>query len=451
MAQYLLHPKHPLRTIVYIVLALGFLVGGYFTFKATQTSTEGRSKAALEGKIYKRWEFKGPTTEGWEQTGLQSLVAAKDRLQALLSVNSSESSIAKNSINAKLDRGNKVLSFRMAVRDLIQIVPSTGEDPMSEVSLESASEDGGLVDCSVSSNGVTSCLEVDEGNTEQGQESGGVGTGVVRPETSTGSEGSTTEGTYPCVPKPECKPGQLCTEPLLYPRGGWCATPTPPPSCTPCTDPRGFCPLEEYGAEPPGGWCPPPPPCQPRPSCLDAKPACKKLTPPGGWCPANGEFEFTITYGYEEPPIGGNKGGGPSGGRRVEKTATVRGKADGKFYTYNISFPVIQAVKLLDLRITFTSGVDSGDRADFDWIRVASGAINIKKRAIRMKYTTPIPRITAKFTKTCGKKCSDDSECEDGLRCVERKKCPDGGDICVTKDSVCAVSSAKNAKGYICK
>lgn len=48
MAQYLLHPKHPLRTFVYIVLALGLVVGGFVTLKASQTSTEGRSKAAEE-------------------------------------------------------------------------------------------------------------------------------------------------------------------------------------------------------------------------------------------------------------------------------------------------------------------------------------------------------------------------------------------------------------------
>ena len=64
-SKYLLHPKHPLRTIAYLVLAFGLLIGGYFTFKASQTSTEGRSKAALNGKVYKRWEFNGATTEGW--------------------------------------------------------------------------------------------------------------------------------------------------------------------------------------------------------------------------------------------------------------------------------------------------------------------------------------------------------------------------------------------------
>src|SRR3989344_9935 len=49
MAQYLIHPKHPLRTAIYIILALGLVVGGYFTFKASQTSTEGRSKASSKG------------------------------------------------------------------------------------------------------------------------------------------------------------------------------------------------------------------------------------------------------------------------------------------------------------------------------------------------------------------------------------------------------------------
>ena len=65
MAQYLIHPKHPLRTIVYIILALGLVVGGYLTFKASQMSTEGRSKAALEYKTYESWEFEGTDTEGW--------------------------------------------------------------------------------------------------------------------------------------------------------------------------------------------------------------------------------------------------------------------------------------------------------------------------------------------------------------------------------------------------
>ncbi len=49
MAQYLLHPKHPLRTFLYIVLAIGLVVGGFVTLKASQTSTESRSKASSKG------------------------------------------------------------------------------------------------------------------------------------------------------------------------------------------------------------------------------------------------------------------------------------------------------------------------------------------------------------------------------------------------------------------
>lgn len=44
--KYLLHPKHPLRTFLYIIVALGFVVGGVVTFIASQTGTELRSKAA---------------------------------------------------------------------------------------------------------------------------------------------------------------------------------------------------------------------------------------------------------------------------------------------------------------------------------------------------------------------------------------------------------------------
>lgn len=64
MPQYLLHPKHPLRTAIYIILALGLVVGGIITFKASQTSTEGRSKAAEDWKQGTNYDF-GFGADSW--------------------------------------------------------------------------------------------------------------------------------------------------------------------------------------------------------------------------------------------------------------------------------------------------------------------------------------------------------------------------------------------------
>ncbi len=452
-SKYLLHPKHPLRTIVYIILALGLLVGGYFTFKASQTSTEGRSKAALNGKVYKRWEFNGATTEGWVEEGLQSLAVRKGKLNAVMADTPANSNIAKKDINAGIGIGNKYLTLRMAVGKLQKSSPGVPIPTYVFVEDDDIGE-GGEVDCNTTSSGVTTCSGDGTGtSTNPGQDSSGAGTSNTNPDSYSGSTGSNAGNeSFPCVPKPKCDPGKECIDLLSYPRGGWCPDATPTPSCTPCADPSGFCPLENYGAEPPGGWCPPQPPCQPRPSCLDAKPACKKLTPPGGWCPTSEEFEFTITYGYEEPPVGGNEGTGLIAPERVEKTATVRGKANGKLYTYNINLPIIPAVKILDLKIVFTSGVTEGRMVNFDWIRLRSGILKAKKGKIRVGELTPAPRITGVFS-TCGKRCTDDSGCGGTLTCIQPVSIQCQGFGCRTKPAkrVCALAPAQNAKGYICE
>src|SRR3989344_5180728 len=154
-SKYLLHPKHPLRTIAYVVLALGLVVGGYFTFKASQTSTEGRSKAAKEGKVFARWEFNGVTTEGWNHLGLQSLAVRKGKLNALMADAPANSNIEKKDINAGMGVGNKYLTLRMAVGRLAKSPPGGGPTPTSIVVVDDETGEGGEVDCNTSSSGVT--------------------------------------------------------------------------------------------------------------------------------------------------------------------------------------------------------------------------------------------------------------------------------------------------------
>lgn len=436
----LIRPNHPFRIFIYIILALGLLVGGYFTLKASQTSTEGRSKAAKEGKTYARWEFNGVTTEGWTHLGLQSLAVVKGKLNALMSNTPESSYIIKNNINAKMDRGNKKLSLRMAVGKAQVLPPEDGPTPTYAILDESGSSDAGGVDCTVSSNGVNTCTV--DGSTEPGQESGGIGLGYVDPSIS-GIPISPPDPSK-CVPRPPCEPGSDCLLPLLEPRDGWCPDSTPTPSCKPCADPRGYCPLEEYG-DPIGGWCPPgtppplPPPCQSRPACLDARPACKIPTPIGGWCPSGQVFTFDVMYAYEEMPVGGGRVIGSVVPRRVEKVIQLKGKANGRFYRYNVALPEIAEIKVVDLKITFTSGVNPGAKVAFDWIRLIGAKIG-------GEVPPPITASPTRGLGQCGTPCSVSRDCASGFKCIQPRV---GGQI--TQSKVCALSTARNNRGYVCR
>lgn len=454
MAKYLLHPKHPLRTIIYIILALGLVVGGIVTFKASQTSTEGRSKAAQEGKFFARWEFNGVTTEGWNHLGLQSLSVLKGKLNAVMSNTPSTSYIMKNNVGAPMDQGIKKLNFRMAVGKSAPIIPpNNGPTPTYALTDDIALGDGGQVDCGQLSNGVSTCSTSGDTSSQPGQSESGTGSGYISPDESDGSSLPPNPGV--CVIPPTCAPGVDCLSILSEPIGGWCpvGTPTPTLICTPMPPPcdGDNCPPVPF-LEPPAFWCPPgtpvptPPPCQIRPTCLDKKPACKKLTPIGGWCPTN-EFTFDVMYAYEEGSIGGGQGGGPGGPIRVEKVLNVKGKANGKFYTYNLALPEIQALKIVDLKITFSSGVNLGSRVVFDWIRLTGG-----KKGGRVPPPTGIIRATW-TPDQCGKRCNNDSGCTESLTCIQPVTVQCQGLGCRTKPAkkVCALAPAHNAKGYTCE
>src|SRR3989344_3271824 len=128
MAQYLIHPKHPLRTIVYIILALGLVVGGYLTFKASQMSTEGRSKAALEYKTYESWEFEGTDTEGWVGTNLTNIKVGGDVLKGIVGTAKAYPKLTHKTVS--LDKGNKMFEISVAVSPAVKHI--IGATPIVE-------------------------------------------------------------------------------------------------------------------------------------------------------------------------------------------------------------------------------------------------------------------------------------------------------------------------------
>lgn len=445
MAQYLLHPKHPLRTALYVILAVGLVVGGFVTFKASQTSTEGRSKAAQEGKTYARWEFNGVTPEGWEHLGLQSLAVSKGKLRGVMSDPPQTSYVFKNNINAKMDRGNKKLSLRMAVGSVQVLPPVDGQTPTYIFLDETEGNDLSEVDCVVASSGLTVCSTGGIGVvTQPGQSGSGIGSDTVVIDDYVIATPAPIDP-IKCIVRPTCAPGSDCPLPLLEPRNGWCPEGTPTPTCVP--KPNPICTTPDVNGvsscidETIGGWCPPgtpvppPPPCQVRPACLDAQPACKKPTPRGGWCPAN-EFVFDVMYAYEEEPVGGDQGMGPVGPVRAEKTMQLKGLANGKFYKYNLALPEIGAIKVVDLKITFASGVNPGAQVAFDWIRLNRPKVG--------------GRIVPTFTPTngigvCGTPCARKRDCASGLKCIVPRSSGQGN-----RSKVCAGRARNNSRGYSC-
>ncbi len=115
MPQYLIHPKHPIRTFLYIVLALGLIVGGYLTFKASQMSTEGRSKAALEYKTYESWEFDGTDTEGWVGTNLTNMKVGGEVLKGIVGTAKANPTLTHKDVS--LGQGNKMFEISLAIDD----------------------------------------------------------------------------------------------------------------------------------------------------------------------------------------------------------------------------------------------------------------------------------------------------------------------------------------------
>lgn len=118
MPQYLIHPKHPIRTFIYIVLALGLIVGGFLTYRASQMSTEGRSKAALEYKTYESWEFNGTDTEGWVGTNLTNLKVGGDVLKGIVGTAKANPTLTHKKVS--LDQGNKMFEISVAVTPAVK-------------------------------------------------------------------------------------------------------------------------------------------------------------------------------------------------------------------------------------------------------------------------------------------------------------------------------------------
>jgi len=128
MPQYLIHPKHPLRIFVYIVLVLGFVVGGFFTFKASQMSTESRSKAALEYKTYVNWEFNGTDPEGWVGENLTNIKVGGGVLKGIVGGAKTYPKLTHKKV--ALDQGNKMFEISIAVAPAVK--PERGPTPAVE-------------------------------------------------------------------------------------------------------------------------------------------------------------------------------------------------------------------------------------------------------------------------------------------------------------------------------
>lgn len=390
MPKYLIHPKHPLRTLVYIILAVGLVVGGIVTFIASQRGTEMKSKAA-ESKLKRvvSWEFNGKTTEGWTQVGLKSLQAVKGKLVAIMGVSPSSASISKKGLNVPLGRGLKNFNIRVAV----------GSEIVDQINNQDT--------CSIDSDGNTVCSDDAGGSISDGVDEGGRGQDGSDDIVPTW-EPVPTESEA-CVPKPTCPSGSICPEqPLWYPPGGWCLTGTPGPI---------------------------PPPCTPEPPCLYENPQCAVAPlPPGGWyCPPfpppSAQFTFTVFYETET---------GSSGGTRARTTGkgTFTGQADGKMRPYTVKIQAIGDVTLKSLRIAFSQGVDAGGTVSFDYIRLMSGSGSNPPR-------TPTP---TRGTGACSTPCDRDRDCASGLKCIVPRVSGQ-----TNPQKVCALSSMRNNRGYVCR
>lgn len=119
MAQYLIHPKHPLRTIAYVVLAVGLVIGGFFTFKASQTSTEGRSKAALEKNLVADWNFDENEQNWIGDKGTAKQMVDKRSLKTIIEIAgdtaSASSGVSLSDQNFIYGTGNKEIKISIAI------------------------------------------------------------------------------------------------------------------------------------------------------------------------------------------------------------------------------------------------------------------------------------------------------------------------------------------------
>ena len=116
-----MHPKHPLRTALYIILALGLVVGGYFTFRASQTSTEGRSKAAEEWEPLTEWGFAFNSPQDWHiKPGQGTLKVENDDLYVPGRDGSVDPTLYISGIEEIIGKGNKAIEVNMKIK------PATG-------------------------------------------------------------------------------------------------------------------------------------------------------------------------------------------------------------------------------------------------------------------------------------------------------------------------------------
>lgn len=117
-------------------------MGGYLTFKASQMSTEGRSKAALEYKTYASWEFDGVDTEGWVGTNLTNLKVGGNVLKGIVGTAKANPTLTHKKVS--LDQGNKMFEISVAVAPAVK--PIIGATPIVEPYtlnvIYSASSDG---------------------------------------------------------------------------------------------------------------------------------------------------------------------------------------------------------------------------------------------------------------------------------------------------------------------
>lgn len=195
------------KAIVLLVLGLAFGFGVIaVVYQGAQNSNDVRSRAAEETVDYKRWDFNS-SLEGWSGQNLSGLSVSQGMLFA--TIGSGTGAVQNNAVGTSVPSGNKYIALRMAV------VPATARV---------------LGDQTQGSVAATTPVNF----------------------------GTISGPTPTCVPKPTCAPGTKCIQPLYYPQGGWCPSPTPVP----------------------------PNPCVPKPTCAPGKMCIQPLFyPRGGWCP----------------------------------------------------------------------------------------------------------------------------------------------------------------------
>ncbi len=89
-------------------------------YGAFKQNTEGRSKAALEQTVVKRWEFNGKTSEGWEVQSPYRFVVGNGYLSILQGKSVSAVAITNPKVFASLPKGLKSVTFSLSVGTPIQ-------------------------------------------------------------------------------------------------------------------------------------------------------------------------------------------------------------------------------------------------------------------------------------------------------------------------------------------